>query len=68
MREVERGIKWWQEDNKRERNFPMEWTIKYIQRTYISIITVDPDIYAYEVYMYTFKVYTDTLQEYTNTH
>lgn len=46
----------------------MEWTIKYIQRTYISIINVDPDIYAYEVYMYTLKVYTDTLQEYTNAH
>lgn len=39
---------------------PMEWTIKYTQRTYISIISVDPDIYAYEVYMYMFKIYTDT--------
>lgn len=38
----------------------MEWTIKYIQRTYISTINVDPDIYAYEVYMYIFKIYTDT--------
>lgn len=46
---------------------PMEWTIKYIQRTYISIINVDPDIYAYEVYMYIFKIYRYLLQ-YMNAH